>query len=159
MLKTLIDDGASGLPVRVILDDLAAGCRIADFDSLISVLHSRNIHVSVIVQSITQLEALYRGRVSIISDNFDSTLYLGGNDPVTAKYIAERANMLPYAVLSMNLEAALLLQRGRPPRKVKRYKLEDHPEITDHDVRKNGEEESFVDILDSFEFMDAGIPF
>ena len=157
--KTLIDGGASGLPVRVILDDFAAGCRIGDFDNLISVLRSRNIHVSVIVQSIAQLEAMYRGRASIIVDNFDTTLYLGGNDPVTAKYIAERANMLPHAVLSMDLEDALLLQRGRPPRKVKRFKLEDHPEIADHVSREDGEEESLVDILDSFELGDDGIPF
>ena len=66
---------------------------------------------------------------------------------------------MPWDVLSMDPEDALLIQRGRPPRKVKRYKLEDHPEIANYDSQEDEDGESLVDILDSFEFMDAGIPF
>ena len=65
--------------------------------------------------------------------------HLGGNAPVTAKYIAERANMLPHAVLSMGLEG--------------------HPEIANYDSQEDEDGESLVDILDSFEFSDDGIPF
>ena len=158
--KTLIKGGAAGIPVRVIMDDFAAySCCIPGFDNLISVVRSRNISVSCMIQSIAQLEALYHEKAATILDNFDTVLYLGGNNPGTARYIAERANKMPWDVLSMDPEDALLIQRGRLPRKVKRYKLEDHPEIANYDSPGDEDGESLVDILDSFEFMDAGIPF
>jgi hypothetical protein len=90
-------------------------------------------------------------------DNFDTVLYLGGNNPGTARYIAERANNMPWDVLSMDPEDALLIQRGRPPRKVKRFKLEDHPEIANYDSPEDEDGESLVDILDSLDWGDAGM--
>jgi hypothetical protein len=57
----------------------------------------------------------------------------------------------------MDPEDALLIQRGKPPRKVKRYKLEDHPEIANHDSSEDEDGESLVDILDSLDWGDAGM--
>ena len=156
--KTLIEGGAAGIPVRIIMDDFAAySCCIPDFDNLISVVRSRNISVSCMIQSIAQLEALYHEKAATILDNFDTVLFLGSNNPGTARYIAERANKMPWDVLSMDPEDALLIQRGRPPRKVKRFKLEDHPEITNYDSQEDEDGESLVDILDSLDWGDAGM--
>ena len=130
-----------------------------DFASLRNEKTALVVNVSDCDRSLDRLIALYHEKATTILDNFDTVLYLGGNNPGTARYIAERANKMPWDVLSMDPEDALLIQRGRPPRKVKRYKLEDHPEIANYDSQEDENGESLVDILDSFEFMDAGIPF
>lgn len=69
------------VPVRFILDDFATNVRIPDFDKIISVIRSREIYVSIILQSISQLSALYgSGESTTIINNCDNCLYLGGQD-------------------------------------------------------------------------------
>lgn len=116
------------IPVRFYLDDFAANVMIPDFDKIISVIRSREISVSVIIQSISQLEAMYgRARALTILNNADNFLYLGGTDVDTASYIAQRANKPVSAILGMPLDAALLFTRGQPPQMVKKYDLHSHP--------------------------------
>lgn len=71
-----------------------------------------------------------------------TTLYLGGNDPTTARWIGERANRASYAILSMPVEDALLIQRGKSVQKVKRYRLEDHQDYEMHDESVGNEREN-----------------
>nr|WP_325214701.1 type IV secretory system conjugative DNA transfer family protein [uncultured Oscillibacter sp.] len=67
-------------PVRFILDDFAAAdACIPDFDRITSVIRSRGISVSIILQSLPQLEASYGHEKSMtILNNCDHLLYLGG---------------------------------------------------------------------------------
>ena len=126
MFKALIErSDQDGFPVHIILDDFACGCPIQGFDNIISVIRSRNIAASIMIQSITQLEKLYGPAAAIICENCDTTLYLGGNDPTTARWIGERANKPPHAILSMPVEDMLILQRGQAVRKVQRYNLKE----------------------------------
>lgn len=119
------------IPVRFYLDDFAANVRIPDFDKIISVIRSRKISVSVIIQSISQLEAMYgQARASTILNNCDNLLYLGGTDVNTAHLIAQRANKPVSAILGMPLDAAMLFTRGQPPKMVKKYDLHSHPLYT-----------------------------
>lgn len=127
--------GKPFLPVHVIMDDFACGCRVHGFDRIISVIRSRDIYASIIIQSISQLQGLYGAQASAIAESCDSTLYLGGNDPGTARWIAERANRPPHAVLSMPVGEALLLQRGKSARSVRVYKPEDDLRKTCRDRR------------------------
>lgn len=116
------------VPVRLYLDDFAANFVIPDFDKITSVIRSREISVSVIIQSISQLEAMYgRARASTILNNADNFLYLGGTDVDTAHLIAQRANKPVSSILGMPLDAALLFTRGQPPQMVKKYDLHSHP--------------------------------
>ncbi|MCH5174179.1 MAG: type IV secretory system conjugative DNA transfer family protein [Bacteroidales bacterium] len=116
------------IPVRFYLDDFAANVMIPDFDKIISVIRSREISVSVIIQSISQLEAMYgKARASTILNNADHFIYLGGTDVDTAHYVAQRANKPVSAILGMPLDAALLFTRGQPPKAVKKYDLHSHP--------------------------------
>lgn len=143
MLKRLIEHSdADGYPVHIILDDFACGCPIQGFDSISSVIRSRGIYVSVIIQSIAQLESLYGNKAATICENCDTTLYLGGNDPTTARWIGERANRSTYAILSMPVDDALLIQRGKSVQKVKRYRLEDHQDYEMHDESVGNEMEN-----------------
>ncbi len=143
MFKTLVErSDQDGYPVHIILDDFACGCPIQGFDNITSVIRSRGIYVSVIIQSIAQLEALYGNKAATICDNCDTTLYLGGNDPTTARWIGERANRSPHAILTMPVDDALLIQRGKPAKKVKRCRLEDHHDYEMHDESMGNEREN-----------------
>ena len=122
--------GETFLPVRMIIDDFAAGCTVPDFDKVISVLRSRHLYISIIIQSLSQLESLYgKAKASTILSNFDTLLYLGGNDVDTARYIGDRANRPANAILAMSTDDALLFQRGQAMRKVEKYKLEKHYDL------------------------------
>lgn len=116
------------VPVRFILDDFASNTHIPDFDRIISIIRSREISVSIIIQSLSQLEALYgQSRAATIINNCDNMLYLGGQDVETASFIARKANKTPSSILCMPLNAAWLFTRGDSPKEVKKYKLESHP--------------------------------
>jgi len=115
------------VPVRFILDDFATNTRIPDFDNIISVIRSREIYVSIIVQSLSQLDALYGPeRAKTIINNCDNCLYLGGQDVETARYISVKANRTADSILNMPLGEAYLFTRGSAPRKVRKFDLRRH---------------------------------
>lgn len=115
------------VPVRFILDDFATNVRIPDFDKIISVIRSREIYVSIILQSISQLSALYgSGESTTIINNCNNCLYLGGQDVETAKYIAVKANKTPDSILNMPLHCAYLFTRGQKAKLVTKYDIRTH---------------------------------
>ena len=115
------------VPVRLILDDFATNVQIPDFDNLISVIRSREIYVSVILQSLSQLNAIYgEHRAKTILNNCDNCLYLGGQDVDTAQYIAFKANRTMDSILNMPLGDAYLFTRGSSPKKVQKFQLKTH---------------------------------
>lgn len=106
-------DGRLEVPVRIIMDDFAAGTRIPNFDKIISVIRSREISVSLILQSMTQLESMYReAEASTIINNCDHILYLGTQDIKTAEFVSYRAFKTPESVLCMPLNQAILITKG-----------------------------------------------
>ena len=122
------EDNCLPVPVRFILDDFATNACIPDFDNLISVIRSRGIAVSIILQSQTQLEKMYgQAAATTILNGCDTVLYLGGQDLATAGYIGTRVNQTDYQVLTMPLSKAWLLKRGEEPKLVSRYELTEHP--------------------------------
>ena len=85
------DDKYGGrLPVhvRMILDEFANIGQIPNFDKLIATIRSREISASIILQSQSQLKAIYKDAAEIISDNCDCTLFLSGRGK-NAKEIAD----------------------------------------------------------------------
>lgn len=107
------------VPVRFILDDFATNTVIPGFDNLISVIRSREISVSVIIQSLTQLESLYgHARARTIVNNCDNWLYLGGQDVETARFLSVRANRTADTILNLPLGSAYLFTRGQKPQVV-----------------------------------------
>lgn len=109
------------IPVRLYLDDFANTLFIPDFDKIISVIRSREISVSIMLQSVTQLISLYgEACANTIINNCDKLLYLGGQDLTTAGMIAEKANKTKDSILSMDLDDAYLFIRGSRPQKVRK---------------------------------------
>lgn len=121
-------DHRLNIPVRFFLDDFAANVTIPDFDKIISIIRSREISVSIILQSLSQLESLYtHAQAMTILNNCDNMLYLGGQDVETARYISFKANKPVSSILNMPLDGSWLFTRGREPQQVKKYDLTKHP--------------------------------
>ena len=79
------------LPVHVhfLMDEFANVSLPDDFDKILSVMRSRNISVSIILQNLAQLKALFEKQWESIVGNCDEFLYLGGNEQSTHKYVSE----------------------------------------------------------------------
>ncbi len=75
--------------VRLILDEFANIGQIPNFDKLIATIRSREISASIILQSQSQLKAIYKDSADTIVGNCDSTLFLGGKEKTTLKEISE----------------------------------------------------------------------
>lgn len=101
------------VPVRFILDDFAAGSIIPDFDNIIAVIRSREISVSIIIQSISQLYDKYgEYKAATILNNCDHMIYLGGQDIATAEYVSKRTNKTLSSIIEQPLTATYLIERG-----------------------------------------------
>lgn len=121
-----LPDSRMPIPVRFLLDDFATNTVIPNFDGIISVIRSREISVSLIVQSFSQLESLYGEHAAkTIKANCEHWLFLGSLDYGTAEEMARRIDVRLNTVLDMPLNQAYLIARGGKPQKVKKYDLEE----------------------------------
>lgn len=79
------------LPVHVhcVMDEFANVALPDEFDKLLSTMRSREVSVSIILQNIAQLKALFEKQWESIVGNCDEFLYLGGNEQSTHKYVSE----------------------------------------------------------------------
>ena len=79
------------LPVHVhfVMDEFANVSLPDDFDKILSVMRSREVSVSIILQNLAQLKALFEKQWESIVGNCDEFLYLGGNEQSTHKYVSE----------------------------------------------------------------------
>lgn len=79
------------LPVHVhfVMDEFANIALPDDFDKLLATMRSREISVSIIIQNMAQLKALFEKQWESIVGNCDEFLYLGGNEQSTHKYVSE----------------------------------------------------------------------
>lgn len=131
------------IPVRFILDDFSTNTVIPDFDKIISVIRSREIYVSIVIQSLSQLEGLYGyAKAQTIINNCDHCLYLGGTDTQTARYFAEKFNCQVSTVLNLPLDTMFIFERGSEPRKVQKYEL--------------AQDEVYHSLMESMKRMSAG---
>ncbi len=86
------DDECGGhLPVHVrcLLDEFANIGQIPKFDKLIATIRSREISASIVLQSQSQLKALYKDSADTIVGNCDTTIFLGGKESSTLKEMSE----------------------------------------------------------------------
>jgi len=119
ILQTLLEeadsqrDGRLKVPVRVVLDDFASGAVIKNFDNVLSIIRSRDISVSVIIQSISQLESRYsKAESDSIINNCDHIMYLAGRDKETSALISEYLNKSVHTILSLPRDKAVVITSG-----------------------------------------------
>ena len=149
------------LPVHVhfLMDEFANVSLPDDFQNILSVMRSREISVSIILQNLAQLKKLFEKDWESIVGNCDEFLYLGGNEQGTFKYISEmlgraticmntfgkssgqngnystnyqitgRELLTPDEVRILDNDHAILLIRGERPVYDKKYNILRHPNI------------------------------
>ena len=81
--------GSLKVPVHFLMDEFANVSLPDDFDKILSVMRSRGVSVSIILQNLAQLKALFEKQWESIVGNCDEFLYLGGNEQSTHKYVSE----------------------------------------------------------------------
>ena len=84
-----VHGGQLPVPVHFIMDEFANVALPDEFDKLLSTMRSRLIFVSIILQNLAQIKALYKDTWESIMGNCDSKLYLGGNEQSTHEYISK----------------------------------------------------------------------
>ena len=149
------------LPVHChfIMDEFANVSLPDDFDKILSVMRSRSVSVSIILQNLAQLKALFEKQWESIVGNCDTFLYLGGNEQSTHKYVSEllgketidtntygkssgrsgnystnyqisgRELMTPDEVRMLDNRYALLFVRGERPVMDFKYDIMKHPNV------------------------------
>lgn len=151
--------GGLPVPVHFVMDEFANVALPDNFEIELATMRSRNISVSIILQNLAQLKALYEKQWENIIGNCDSFLYLGGNELSTHEYISKllgketidmntygqsqgrngnystnwqitgRELMTPDEVRRLDNRFALLFIRGELPVKDLKYDLKKHPNI------------------------------
>ncbi len=91
--------GCLPIPVHFMMDEFANVSLPDDFDKILSVMRSRGVSVSIILQNLAQLKALYEKQWESIVGNCDEFVYLGGNEQSTHKYVSE---LLGKATIDIN---------------------------------------------------------
>ena len=149
------------LPVHVhfVMDEFANVALPDEFDKILSTMRSREISVSIIIQNMAQLKALFDKQWESIVGNCDEFLYLGGNEQSTHEYvskllgketidtntygqsrgrngsystnyqIAGRELLQPDEVRALDNQYALLFVRGERPLKDLKYDILKHPNV------------------------------
>ena len=149
------------LPVHVhfLMDEFANVALPDEFDKLLSTMRSREISVSIIIQNLAQLKALFEKQWESIVGNCDEFLYLGGNEQSTHEYVSKllgketidtnsygqskgrngsystnwqlagRELMTPDEVRMLDNRYALLFIRGERPVKDLKFNILKHPNI------------------------------
>ena len=152
---------SGSLPIHVhfVMDEFANVSLPDDFDKILSVMRSREVSVSIILQNLAQLKALFEKQWESIVGNCDTFLYLGGNEQSTHKYVSEllgketidtntygkssgrsgnystnyqisgRELMTPDEVRLLDNKYALLFIRGERPIMDFKYDILKHPNV------------------------------
>ena len=162
--------GSLPVPVHFLMDEFANVSLPDDFSKILSVMRSRSVSVSIILQNISQLKALFAKEWESIVGNCDEFLYLGGNEQSTHKYVSEllgketidtntygrsdgmrgsfstnyqvtgRELMTPDEVRMLENQYAILFIRGERPILDYKYDILSHPNIA---LSADGEGEKY----------------
>lgn len=146
--------------VHFVMDEFANVSLPDDFDKALSVMRSREVSVSIILQNLAQLKALFEKQWESIVGNCDEFLYLGGNEQSTHKYVSEllgketidldthgkstghsgnystnyqisgRELLTPDEVRLLDNQNALLFVRGERPVMDYKYDILKHPNVS-----------------------------
>ena len=81
--------GELPVPVHFVMDEFANVALPDNFERVLATMRSRRISVSIIIQNIAQLKALFKDSWESIVGNCDTFLYLGGNEQATHEYISK----------------------------------------------------------------------
>lgn len=136
-------DGELPIPLHLLCDDFAVGGRIENFEQYISIFREKQIRISMLLQSESQLVSMYgEDNATTIINNCDTYMYMGGMDLRTCDHISKRANLPLEDILYMPIGKSIIFRRGSNPIFSSRYKITDnllYREITEQYESKKQE--------------------
>ena len=119
-----LPSGKLPIPVHVLCDDFATGSKILNFPEYISIFREKQISVTLLLQSESQLESIYGHEDAMtIINNCDTYLYMGGMDLRTGRSVSERLNAPLEDVLYMPIGQEFIFRRGQRPIVTNRYDI------------------------------------
>ena len=151
--------GSLPVPVHFLMDEFANVALPDEFDKLLATMRSREISVSIIIQNLAQLKALFEKQWESLVGNCDEFLYMGGNEQSTHEYVSKllgketidtntygqskgrsgsystnwqltgRELLMPDEVRMLDNQYALLFIRGERPVRDLKYDILKHPNI------------------------------
>ena len=155
----IVHGGELPVPVHFLMDEFANVALPDEFDKLLSTMRSRQIFVSIIIQNLAQIKALYKDAWESIVGNCDELYYFGGNEQSTHKFMSEylgketldtntygkssgksgnystnyqqagRELLTPDEVRLLDNDYSLLFIRGERPIFDKKYDILKHPNV------------------------------
>ena len=155
----VVHGGRLPIHVHFVMDEFANVALPDEFDKLLATMRSREISVSIIIQNLAQLKALFEKQWESIVGNCDEFLYLGGNEQSTHEYVSKllgketidtntygqsrgrngsystnwqlagRELMTPDEVRMLDNRYALLFIRGERPIMDFKYDIMKHPNL------------------------------
>lgn len=124
-----LPSGTLPIPVDLVFDDFACGSRVQMFPEYISIFREKGMSTTIMLQSETQLEAMYnQNDAKIILDNCDTYLYMGGMNLENARRIASWCDFPDRTVLRLSIGKVIMLRRGEAPILADRYDIMNDPE-------------------------------
>ncbi|MBQ9043032.1 MAG: type IV secretory system conjugative DNA transfer family protein [Eggerthellaceae bacterium] len=101
--RALVEYGGSlPVPVQLMFDEFANIGKLPDVEKAVAVIRSRNISMSIGLQSLSQLKSKYGDDAAVIVDCCDTTLFLGGKSTETVKEIAETVGKQTVGTVTWN---------------------------------------------------------
>lgn len=76
--------------VRFLLDEFANIGTIPDFPQMLSTMRKYEISCTIILQTLSQIKAMYKDEWEVLVGNCDSFLFLGGSDKTTLEYVSQK---------------------------------------------------------------------
>lgn len=155
----VVHGGRLPIHVHFVMDEFANVALPDEFDKLLATMRSREISVSIIIQNLAQLKALFEKQWESIVGNCDEFLYLGGNEQSTHEYVSKllgketidtntygqskgrsgsystnwqltgRELLMPDEVRMLDNQYALLFVRGERPVRDFKYDILKHPNV------------------------------
>ena len=154
-----VHHGSLPIHVHFVMDEFSNVALPDDFEKSLSTMRSRGVSVSIILQNLAQLKALFEKNWESVVGNCDEFLYLGGNEQSTHKYVSEllgkqtidtntfgrstgrngnystnfqitgRELLTPDEVRMLDNRYALLFIRGERPIMDEKYDILRHPNV------------------------------
>ena len=122
--------GSLPIPVHFLMDEFANVSLPDDFEKALSVMRSRGVSVSIILQNLAQLKKLFEKEWESITGNCDSFLYLGGNEQSTHEYVSK---LLGKETIDLNTYGK---SAGRNGNYSTNYQISGRELLTPDEVRK-----------------------
>lgn len=155
----VVHGGRLPIHVHFVMDEFSNVALPDEFDKLLATMRSREISVSIIIQNLAQLKALFEKQWESLVGNCDEFLYMGGNEQSTHEYVSKllgketidtntygqskgrsgsystnwqltgRELLMPDEVRMLDNQYALLFVRGEQPVRDLKYDILKHPNI------------------------------